>query len=77
VGAELCHADRQTAMNKPLVAFRNFPKVPKFTRSDHIVCFCVLSGYENKLRVLHYGDLRDYIFYRSFRVLITRSELVI
>ena len=31
--------DRQTAMNKPLVAFRNFAKSPKFIRSVHTVCF--------------------------------------
>jgi len=36
-GTELYHADRQTAMTKPLVAFRNFAKVPKFIRSVHTV----------------------------------------
>ena len=29
VGAELFHADRQTDMTKLIVAFRNFPNVPK------------------------------------------------
>jgi len=68
----MCHVDRQTAMTKPLVAFRNIAKAPNFIRSLHTVCFCVLSGYENKLRVFPCGDLRD-----RFRVFITRSELSI
>jgi hypothetical protein len=72
----LCRADRQTAMTKPLVAFRNFAKAPKFVRSVHTVRFCVLSGYEKRLRVFPYGDLRDCLFYR-IRVFITRSELSI
>jgi hypothetical protein len=35
VGAELFHADRQTDMKKPIVAFRNFANAPKF--SDKVV----------------------------------------
>ena len=62
MGTELCHVGKETAKTKSLVACRNFAKAPKFIRSVHTVCFCVLSGYENKLRVFPYGDLRDCLF---------------
>ena len=31
LGAELCHADRQTDMTKLIVAFHNFANAPKTT----------------------------------------------
>jgi hypothetical protein len=47
VGAELCHADRQTDMMKPIVAFRNFMNTPKNAWcGDHVflsVCCDLVS----------------------------------